>query len=157
MGKTAEKITVRKLQLADLPWLLAMDAAAFSEAWTKDIWQEELNGRLSHYITLEQDGVPVAYGGFWLVAGEAQIMRLAVAPVYQGHGLGLFLVESLVKTARSLLAEEITLEVRASNVPAQRTYQHMGFMVCGRRPKYYKDNGEDAILMRLALTIEEKK
>lgn len=157
MEKTAEKTIVRKLQSEDLPWLLTMDAAAFSEAWTKDAWMEELSGRFSHYIALEQNGVPVAYGGFWLVVGEAQVMRLAVAPAYQGQGLGLFLVETLIKTARSLQAEEMTLEVRNGNVPARRTYQHLGFTVCGRRPQYYKDNGEDAILMRLALTIEEKK
>ena len=157
MGKTAEKTIIRKLLPEDLPWLLLMDAAAFSEAWTKDTWMEELSGRLSHYIALERNGVPIAYCGFCLVAGEAQVMRLAVAPAYQGQGLGLFLVEALIKTARSLQAVEMTLEVRASNVPAQRTYQHLGFTACGRRPQYYKDSGEDAILMRLALTIEEKK
>jgi ribosomal-protein-alanine N-acetyltransferase len=46
----------------------------------------------------------------------------------------------------------VTLEVREHNLPARKTYEHLGFFSCGKRPHYYADSGEDAVLMRLLLT-----
>ncbi len=127
MGKETSPGTVRPLVEGDLEWLLPLDAGSFAEAWEEAAWRDELAGRLGHYIALEQDGVPVAFGGFWLVAGEAQVMRLAVDPGRRGEKL------------------------RESNTPARRTYDHVGFTECGRREGYYGDNGEAAILMRCDL------
>ena len=143
MGKETQCI-IRTLTEKDLLWLLPMDEASFPEPWSFTTWEDELAGRLSHYIAVEQEGTPVAYGGFWLVAGEAQVMRLAVTP----EKLGLSLVSAMLEEARRLEATEMTLEVRAGNIPALSTYRHLGFAPCGRRPHYYEDNGEDAILMR---------
>jgi ribosomal-protein-alanine N-acetyltransferase len=152
MGKTAcGKIS--PLKEDDLTWLVSMDRDSFSTAWTKAMWQEELQGRLSHYFAIRDNNndVPVAFGGFWLVAGEAQVMRLAVDPCQRGKGWGLFLMECLMEEARKLGASEMSLEVREHNVPAFKTYLHRGFSVCGRRPRYYADTGEDALLMRTDL------
>ena len=151
MGKETSPGTVRPLVEGDLKWLLPLDAGSFAEAWEEAAWRDELAGRLGHYIALEQDGVPVAFGGFWLVAGEAQIMRLAVDPKRRGEKLGLRLLEAMQEEARRLEAFEMTLEVRESNTPARRTYDHVGFRECGRREGYYGDNGEAAILMRCDL------
>lgn len=148
MGKETSGRTVRPLTREDLPWLLPLDAGSFAEPWTRGTWGDELEGRLSHYIALEEGGVPVAFGGFWLVAGEAQVMRLAVDPRRRGEKLGLALVEAMVAEALRLEAVEMTLEVREGNTPARRTYDHLGFTECGRRPGYYGDNGEAAVLMR---------
>lgn len=150
MGKETQN-TIRPLTEQDLLWLLPMDEASFPEPWSFTTWEDELDGRLSHYLVVEQGGEPVAYGGFWLVAGEAQVMRLAVTPAKRGQKLGLFLVNALLEEARKLKATEMTLEVRAGNGPALATYRHLGFTPCGRRPHYYEDNGEDAILMRVDL------
>lgn len=79
-------------------------------------------------------------------------MRLAVDPGRRGEKKGLFLVASLIEKARDLGAEEVTLEVREHNLPARKTYEHLGFFSCGNRPHYYADSGEDAVLMRLLLT-----
>lgn len=151
MGKETSPGTVRALGEEDLEWLLPLDAGSFAEAWEEATWRDELAGRLSHYIALEQDGVPVAFGGFWLVAGEAQVMRLAVDPARRGEKLGLRLLEAMQEEARRLEAFEMTLEVREGNTPARRTYDHVGFTECGRREGYYGDNGEAAILMRCDL------
>lgn len=151
MGKETSPGTVRALVEGDLDWLLPMDAGSFAEAWEEAAWRNELGSRLGHYIALEQDGVPVAFGGFWLVAGEAQVMRLAVDPGRRGEKLGLRLLEAMQEEARRLDAFEMTLEVRESNIPARRTYDHVGFAECGWREGYYGDNGEAAILMRCDL------
>lgn len=151
MGKETSPGAVRALVEDDLEWLLPLDAGSFAEAWEESTWRDELTGRLGHYIALEQDGVPVAFGGFWLVAGEAQVMRLAVDPKRRGERLGLRLLEAMQAEARRLEAFEMTLEVREGNTPARRTYDHVGFTECGRRKGYYGDNGEAAILMRCDL------
>ena len=151
MGKETSPGTVRALVEGDLDWLMPMDAGSFAEAWEEAAWRNELGSRLGHYIALEQDGVPVAFGGFWLVAGEAQVMRLAVDPGRRGEKLGLRLLEAMQEEARRLDAFEMTLEVRESNIPARRTYDHVGFAECGRREGYDGDNGEAAILMRCDL------
>lgn len=148
MGKETSGRTVRPLLWEDLEWLLSLDAGSFAEPWTRGTWEDELGGRLSHYIALLDDGEPVAFGGFWLVAGEAQVMRLAVDPRRRGEKLGLALLEAMLEEAVRLDAAEMTLEVREGNLPARRTYDHMGFQECGRREGYYGDNGEAAILMR---------
>ena len=148
MGKKTSGRTVRSLSPGDLDWLLPLDAGSFAEPWTRGTWEDELEGRLSHYIALLEDGQPVAFGGFWLVAGEAQVMRLAVDPRRRGEKLGLSLLEAMLAEAVRLEAVEMTLEVREGNLPARRTYDHVGFQECGRREGYYEDNGEAAILMR---------
>ena len=129
MGKETSGRTVRPLVREDLSWLLPLDAGSFAEAWTEDTWGDELEGRLSHYIALEE-------------------MGLAVDPRRRGEKLGLALVEAMVAEARKLEAVEMTLEVREGNTPARRTYDHLGFTECGRWPGYYGDNGEAAVLMR---------
>jgi ribosomal-protein-alanine N-acetyltransferase len=150
MGKETSR-KVRALTESDLSWLLPMDEASFPTAWSKAVWQEEIHGHLAHYYALLEDDVPFAYGGFWLVAGEAQIMRLAVSPTRRGEGLGIYLMTALMQKAKALGAAELTLEVREHNTPARRTYLHMGLTECGMRPHYYEDTGENAILMRCSL------
>jgi ribosomal-protein-alanine acetyltransferase len=151
MGKETETAAVRPLTEADLSWLTVLDGRCFPEAWSEAAWRSELTNTLAHYLAFFEADVPFAYGGFWLVAGEAQIMRLAVAPERRGKGRGLMLVGTLIHTARSLGAAELTLEVREHNTAARRTYLRQGLTECGRRPHYYEDTGEDAILMRRSL------
>lgn len=84
----------------------------------------------------------------WNLAGEGEIANLAVHPHFQGQGVGRALMQTALHHAAELGLERILLEVRASNEPAQRLYQSLGFVPEGRRRAYYA-NGEDAILMSL--------
>ncbi|OPZ87923.1 MAG: ribosomal-protein-alanine N-acetyltransferase [bacterium ADurb.Bin429] len=79
-------------------------------------------------------------------------MTLAVRPECRRHGLGRRLMDGLLAEARRRGAEEVTLEVRAGNTPAQGLYASMGFLAVARRRGYYPDNSEDALVMRLDLT-----
>jgi len=82
-----------------------------------------------------------------MIAGEAHISTLAVAPAWRRRGLGEFLLWSMLKRAASMSAFEATLEVRVSNHAAQNLYRKYGFVVVGRRRRYYQDNNEDAWIM----------
>ena len=89
----------------------------------------------------------VGYSGLWLMVNEAHITTIAVAPEYQGQGLGELLLISLIDKAIELNALCLTLEVRVSNHVAQSLYRKYTFRETGVRRRYYSDNGEDAHIM----------
>ena len=89
----------------------------------------------------------VGYGGLWLSVDEGHITTIAVAPEYRGRGIGELVLNGLIDQALALNADMLTLEVRVSNVIAQQLYLKYGFQPSGTRPRYYTDNGEDALIM----------
>ncbi|MCS6937979.1 MAG: ribosomal protein S18-alanine N-acetyltransferase [Roseiflexaceae bacterium] len=89
----------------------------------------------------------VGYGGVWLSVDEGHITTIAVAPAYRGRGIGELLLNGLIDQALDLHADVLTLEVRVSNIVAQQLYLKYGFRPAGTRPRYYTDNGEDALIM----------
>lgn len=89
----------------------------------------------------------VGYCGFWIAAQEAHVSTIAVDPKYRGQGVGQLLLVTAIEKALELDATLISLEVRVSNLVAQNLYQKYGFEFVGRRPRYYSDNREDALIM----------
>lgn len=89
----------------------------------------------------------VGFAGMWIIYGEAHVTTIAVAPEHRGLGLGEVLFLTLVSEAVRRNAEFVTLEVRVSNVTAQRLYEKYGLTRQGLRRHYYSDNGEDAYIM----------
>jgi ribosomal-protein-alanine N-acetyltransferase len=89
----------------------------------------------------------VGYGGLWLNVDEGHITTIAVAPEYRGRGIGELLLNGLIDQAQALNTDMLTLEVRVSNIVAQQLYLKYGFRASGTRPRYYTDNGEDALIM----------
>lgn len=86
----------------------------------------------------------------WLILDEAHIATLAVHPQARHTGVGRLLVQAALREAAGEGMTSALLEVRAGNLAAQALYVELGFAEVGRRPRYYKDNGEDAILMTLS-------
>ena len=86
----------------------------------------------------------------WLVAGELQVMLVAVQPAQQRQGLGRQVLQALLEQAQQLGCHLATLEVAANNQAAINLYGALGFVSCGQRSGYYR-NGEDALLKCLDL------
>lgn len=93
----------------------------------------------------------IGFTGFWIMAGEAHIISIAVRSSNHGQGVGGMLLISAIDLATELNAQIITLEVRVSNIVAQSLYQKYGFVQMGLRRNYYTDDREDALIM----TIED--
>jgi len=89
----------------------------------------------------------IGFAGFWIMAGEAHIINIAVREVYRLQGVGELLFISIIDMATELHAQLMTLEVRASNTAAQSLYYKYGFARVGLRRGYYSDVKEDATLM----------
>ena len=90
----------------------------------------------------------VGFGGVALLAGDAHVMTVAVAPDAQRGGVGTAVVHGLLAEAVAAGMTAATLEVRRSNRSARRLYRRVGFREDGVRPRYYPD-GEDAVIMWL--------
>jgi ribosomal-protein-alanine N-acetyltransferase len=86
-----------------------------------------------------------------IVADELHVNNVAVRPEYRRSGIGGKLLEMVLIEGKRMGARLAFLEVRASNLPAQALYQRSGFRVAGRRPNYYSDPTEDALVMSLTI------
>jgi ribosomal protein S18 acetylase RimI-like enzyme len=85
-------------------------------------------------------------------AAECELEFVLVPPQARRQGIGRMLVETVLAWARDLGAQEIWLEARESNATALRLYAQCGFLVAGRRPAYYANPAEDAVLMRCRIS-----
>ncbi len=155
---------------ADIPQVLEIDRLSFPLPWSEASYRHELTANpASHFLVMMDPQAQVqpkllarwlgarssrkvvGYAGFWLVVDEAHISTIAVRPEYRGQGLGEQLLVALLKRALDLGAAMATLEVRVGNGVAQNLYRKYGFEEVGRRKHYYRDNGEDALLMTVRL------
>ena len=146
-------LKLRSLTTDDLNAILELDQACFGGLWTMEGYQRELdspNSELLGLLSPLSSNKLVGMGCFWAILDEAHITILGVHPQYHRQGFGQALLYALLKTACDRGLERATLEVRASNVAAISLYQKFGFKTAGRRRRYYKDNGEDALILWLS-------
>ena len=111
--------------------------------------------RPSHWFQQPAPPTParevVGYGGFWFIVDEAHVSTIAVHPDWHGQGVGEMVFTAMLEQALDLGAVTATLEVRVTNTVAQGLYTKYEFEETGRRKRYYRDNGEDALLMTAEL------
>ena len=136
------------MTLDDVASVHRIESASFPMPWPDYAFRQEIQtNRLAHYVVVRAVDEAVGYGGLWLMVDEAHITTIAVLPQWRRHGIGGRLMLELMRVARDLGARLMTLEVRLSNVPARALYRQFGFRPVGIRPRYYSDNGEDALIM----------
>ena len=133
----------------DLPAVMELDWEAFFDPWSLATWQRELQNPIAVWIVETIDREIVGFAGIWNVAGEAQVMRVAVRKALRNQGLGLLLARELIHKAWESGAEAVTLEVRENNASALKVYERCGFVSSGVRPDYYEDTHEGAVIMWL--------
>jgi ribosomal-protein-alanine N-acetyltransferase len=133
---------------ADLEGVLEVEDMSFTNPWTREMYLAELdNPTRCHVLVVRSHDQPVVgFCSFWLVVDEIHVNNLAIRPGYRRQGAGALLVRALLDRAEHLGARRATLEVRASNLDAQRLYERVGFRLSGRRTKYYTNPVEDALI-----------
>ena len=140
---------LRPLTAADLPAAAALEAACFSHPWTERQLAADLdNDLLSLWAAEGEDEALLGYAEVRAVLDEGTLERIAVAPAARRRGIGEALLARLIREGRGRLAF-LTLEVRAGNAPAIGLYEKLGFREVGRRKNYYREEGEDALLLTL--------
>ena len=125
-----------------------LEAMCFSDPWSVHSVQSELNNPLSLWLVAVEGEKVVGYVGSQTVLGETDMMNIAVHPQYRQCGIARMLIETLVSALKERESHCLTLEVRASNVPAISLYAKLGFVEVGRRRNYYRNPKEDALILR---------
>ena len=125
-----------------------LETVCFSDPWSERSIASELSNPLSYWL-VALDGDKVAgYVGSQSVLGESDMMNVAVDPDYRRQGIAEQLVTELIAALKERGNYQLTLEVRASNTPAQKLYEKLGFVSVGKRPRYYQNPKEDALILR---------
>jgi ribosomal-protein-alanine N-acetyltransferase len=107
--------------------------------------------RIALVATDPGTGKVAAFAVASLLPPQAELETIAVAPEAQRRGLARFFFAALANELKTRQVTEVCLEVRASNWPALALYRHLGFVETARRPRYYTDPVEDAVLLSLRL------
>jgi ribosomal-protein-alanine N-acetyltransferase len=142
------RFTIQPMATSDIVAVTRIERASFSTIWPSDAFYNELRtNKLAHYFVGRYDDRVVAYGGIWVILEDSHVTTLAVDPEYRGRRFGEVLLLRLIDEAIERGAAWITLEVRESNVVAQRLYRKYGFTTVTMRSGYYSDDNESALIM----------
>jgi len=145
------KLCIRQMKLDDLDEVLGIEQYSFPTPWTRTVYENDLknNPRSRFFVALNnsEDGELLGYIGNWVIEDECHVGTIASKREFRGRGIAEAL---LIHTARAALAEGVTyiiLEVRENNFAAINLYRKLGFKQVGLRRRYYRDTGEDALLL----------
>ena len=131
-----------------------LEKLCFSSPWSASSLELLTNDGIGVGYVLTVPAAPgaeptvAAYGGMLITVDEGQITNVAVHPDHRRNGYGAAIVRTLLRHAKDARLESVSLEVRASNTPAQAMYEKLGFAEIGRRPRYYQNPKEDALILR---------
>lgn len=153
--KSTQTVRFRPMILDDISRVLEIDKLSFSLPWPENSYHFELTqnpSTLALVVEIVQQDSPTIVIGMsivWIITDEAHIATIAIHPKFRGLGYGKCL---LAETLRQSIQRGVilaTLEVRESNLYALNLYRSFGFNLIGQRPKYYRDNNEDALVMHV--------
>ncbi len=134
-----------------VPRIAAIEAATFSAPWDEASVLAELDNPLSLWLAAAEGEEVLGYVGSQTVFEDADILNVAVLPAARRRGIAEALMLELERRLRPKGAERITLEVRASNLPALRLYEKLGYSQVGLRKNYYEKPREDALILQKEL------
>lgn len=128
-----------------------LEKRCFPDPWSERSITSELSNQLALWLVAEDNGVVAGYIGSQTVPDESDMMNVAVHPDYRRRGIAEALVNTLCDALKKRGSVSLTLEVRASNEPAKALYEKLGFEQVGRRPNYYRNPKEDALILKKML------
>jgi ribosomal-protein-alanine N-acetyltransferase len=141
-------VEVADMTLEDIPAVHEVERLSFPVPWPANAFRHELTqNRNARYVVARFEGRIVGYAGLWLMVDEAHITTFAVHPDHRRRKIGERMLQRVFDIAEDIGAEWLTLEVRVSNLAAQKLYEKYGFRRAGIRRRYYSDNNEDALIM----------
>ncbi len=155
----AGPLSIRPMVSRDLPAVVAIDRASFTLPWPANSYRFELFENPTSLLLVAElqpgaeDGTGAGQAQIvgmvvvWVILDEAHVATIAVHPDYRGQGIAQVLLSSALIESIRRGVRSATLEVRQNNLPAQKLYRRFRFEVVGRRPRYYHDNHEDALIM----------
>lgn len=148
--KSAEQAgaVLRAMTVDDISAVKQIEQICFSDAWSEKLLSDLLESEWDEaWVLTDTDGTRIGYANFRFLAGEGELMRIAVLPEHRGCGESKKLMDRLEISAKEKEAPDLTLEVRAGNTPAINLYKSYGFQAEAMRKNYYQNPVEDALIM----------
>ena len=139
---------IETMKSSHVAQIAQLEKICFSDPWSEKSIASELNNGLAFWLTAMEGEQVAGYIGSQTVMDESDMMNVAVHPDFRRKGIAEALVNALVEALKSKGSRCLTLEVRASNVPAITLYEKLGFSEIGRRKNYYRNPREDALILR---------
>lgn len=139
---------IRRSTETDIPQLALLESQCFGDPWSSKGLRDTLREERSFFLTAEENGRICGYLNCTYILDEIDIHRVCVLPEYRRMGVGAALMERLMDFCREKELREIFLEVRKSNVQAQRLYTRFGFETVGERAGFYQNPDEPGLIMR---------
>jgi ribosomal-protein-alanine N-acetyltransferase len=154
----SEKSPALRIELfkpADLDAMMEIENISFSLPWSRQFYEQICQQEaIEVWVGWYEDEI-VGYYLIQTVGSEMELHTFAVKPEYRKRGIGKVLMEHMMFKAVERGVKDIYLQVRPSNVNAVKLYRKLGFSPIGIRRDYYRDNNEDAIVMRLEVKRRE--
>lgn len=142
------RLPAERMDRSHLAGAAELERLCFAEPWSEKSLELLLSDAAVGFAVRGNEGQTViGYGGMMLAPGEGQITNIAVHPGHRRQGAGQAILCALLREAERLELEQVSLEVRASNVPAIAMYEANGFQTVGRRAHFYRRPAEDALVM----------
>ena len=146
MSALPEPFSIREARHVDLDAVAALEGLSFPVPWKREYFEVEIGAPWRFNRVALSGGSLAGYVFCAFAGGEVHVNKIAVAPDSRRQGVASALMDEVFAFSARVNAEEIFLEVRLSNKPAQTFYGGLGFLEAGRRGRYYLD-GEDALVM----------
>ena len=143
------EITIDYMKKEDIESVVRIEEEAYGKHhWAKSSFYDEMSNNLAKYYTAKLfNGEIVGYAGTWHIIDEGHITTIAVRNDYLRNHIGEAIIQKIIDDCYKNKIKYLTLEVRASNIPAIKLYEKYGFQSLGTRKGYYQDNDEDALIM----------
>jgi [ribosomal protein S18]-alanine N-acetyltransferase len=145
------------MQLGDLDAILSIESTSFAQAWSRNMFLEEMANDAARVIVFRANSKLVGYLCYWKVVDEAHLLNIAVHPDFRGRGLGREIMAHLETLCRQEGLTTIILEVARRNGRARNLYRRCGFETTGFRKNYYPAIKDDALIMAKKLSAANSR
>lgn len=155
-----KQIQFSAINQSDIPQICALEKECCPTPWDEKQFRLALQDKVFSIFGAKSGKTILGYiavyksgaGADGLRGGEMEVLNLAVRPEYRRRGLGRRLLSIMLQATAKMGIVRAVLEVRVSNIPAIELYRSLGFIQVGRRPDYYQDTNEDALIMAREIT-----
>lgn len=140
------EVIIRRMTKEDAKAVAEIERQCFADPWSENAFCNAATDKNYIYMVAEQDGQILGMAGCILTIDEGDLTNVAVSEAYRGKGIARKVVSTLMEEATSLGIVAFTLEVREHNTRAIGLYESLGFKFEGKRPGFYSNPTEDALI-----------
>ncbi|MCP4706523.1 MAG: ribosomal protein S18-alanine N-acetyltransferase [candidate division Zixibacteria bacterium] len=146
-GKIKTNSVIRLMKREDIDHLASLEMEIFSDPWPVEAFIDGLDDVNHVFLVVEIEKQIAGYGSYYIEMGEGRLTNIAITPEFRRKSIAKKLLEYILGVVKEAMCKYIFLDVRPTNEAAISLYNLYGFYEAYRRPEYYSDPTEDAMVM----------